>query len=431
MPLIRRIQEFSRTQLIFVSVVGVVVLLFVLIFVGVIPGRRGGAPRANIVVWGVDDERAWRTTIANFEEVYPNVDVDYVEVSGDAYESKLLNDLAAGRGPDVFMFKSTWLPKHKDKIVPASPEKIRTETFRGLFPQVAEEDFLADERVWALPLSIDTLAFVYNRDIFDEKGIVFPPRTWAEFEAAVGRLREFEGGSFVQAAASIGGTSGNVLYADDLLSLFMLQRGVPMVNERFDRADLAGPEGTEAVAFYTQFGNPESPLYTWNSSMSPTIDAFVRGEAAAIFAYAEDAAALRDQNPALDFNIAPMPQLTIGEPVNIARYWGLAVSNRAPAPDAAWDFVVFSATNQENAVSYFEATGRPPALRFLIERYLRNPNVGIFASQALTAKSWPRPDEEAVRSIFDTLIEAVIAGEPVGQELRRAETSITAIIRTR
>jgi len=43
------------------------------------------------------------------------------------------------------------------------------------------DDFLYQGQPYASPLSINTLALFYNRDLLNEAGIVLPPVTWEEF----------------------------------------------------------------------------------------------------------------------------------------------------------------------------------------------------------------------------------------------------------
>jgi multiple sugar transport system substrate-binding protein len=421
----------TKQQIIFVSVTGGIILIFVLILVGVLPGRRPTILRNDLVVWGAGDEsRIWQSTINKFNSTYRTVDVEYVSINADNYEAELLNALAAGRGPDVFMFKSSWLPKHGNKITPISSEKLTPVTFAGLFPQVAEEDFVADGRIYALPISVDTLAMAYNRDIFDRNQIVFPPKTWDEFEGVVSKLRIIENGGVTQPAAAIGGTSESVGNAPDILSAIMLQYGTPMVNDSFNRADFS-PGGEEALARYTQFGNPSSiGTYTWRDNLGDANELFANEEVAITFVYSDDLSEIRAINPFVDFEVRPLPQLDITNPVNYANYWGLAVSTQSEIPETAWDFVVFAATDLESAQEYTSRTNRPPALRLLIENYLTNPDIGVFAAQALTAKSWPQIDDNAVTSIFDDMIEAITSGElTVTKALSQGRGELTQLMR--
>lgn len=428
--LIDWLKKLSSQQRIFIGVIGVFALIAILILAGVLPGKRTGVSETTIIVWGIDDVSVWEDTLSEFSSVYAGVDVVYRRVDYRNYESDLLNAMAAGVGPDVFMFHNSWLPKHGGKTIRAPTEKMSKETFSRLFPQVAEEDLIVGGRIIALPLSIDTLAFVYNRDIFDRKGVVFPPKTWEEFSDSIPKLRELEDGEIKLAATSMGGTSKSIPHAADILSLLMLQEGSRMVDTNLNRAVLVGRDGERALAFYTSFAIPENKLFTWNDSLKQTLDAFSGGEVAMIFAYAEELEDIRRKNPFLDFKVEPIFQLDANAPVNYANYWALAVSSGSQVRDEAWDFVIFATTDKRSARSYFELTNRPPALRFLISSYLQDPNIGVFAQQALTAKSWWREDPREIEGIFDTMIMDVILGnKTVSQALRTADTAITRLMR--
>ena len=63
------------------------------------------------------------------------------------------------------------------------------------FPSVVQSDFTiaptaTTTGIYALPLSIDTLAMIYNKDMFDSAGIATPPATWDDFEADISKLAD-------------------------------------------------------------------------------------------------------------------------------------------------------------------------------------------------------------------------------------------------
>jgi len=411
MPLKIGQRQFTKEQTIFLGVAAGIVLIFLLIVVGALPGKRGANPEVDLVVWGAGDKSVvWKGTIARFGKSYPDVNIEYVSVSKTNYESDLLNALAAGRGPDVFMFHSKWLTEHGDKIVPAPTEKMTPLTFAGFFPRVAEQDFVRDGRIYALPLSVDTLAIAYNRDIYDKNQIVFPPKTWDEFQKAVLKITRLEDGVIVESAASIGITSQNIPNASDILSMLILQHGAPIVDAEFNGVDF-GRDSEDALKLYTQFGDPENTYYTWNDEFNTSNKSFANEEVALVFAYPDDVTEIREENPFLDFDVRAVPQLNLTDPVAFASYWGLAVSTRSANPNTAWDFVVFATTDSASAQDYITKTGRSPALRFLINNYLNNPDIGVFAGQALIARSWRQADDTAVEEIFNDMIESVLSGE--------------------
>src|SRR3989344_1978248 len=172
--------QLTRPQLIIVGVAGFIVLFFLLGFLGVIPIFRDDVARQNVKleVWGIDDQGPWGDAIARYNGLYPGSSVRYTKIDETNYEQQLLDALAAGTGPDIFMFHNTWLPKHQNKIVGATAEQISVSTFRNLFPPVAEEDFINNGQIFASPIYIDTLALFYNRDILAAKQVAIVPTTW-------------------------------------------------------------------------------------------------------------------------------------------------------------------------------------------------------------------------------------------------------------
>jgi len=426
MPLKIGPKEFTKEQTIFLAVIGGVFLVFLLVVLGTIPGRKGGNQKIDLVVWGAgDDSQTWKKSISRFEKIYPKVSVEYVSIGADNYENDLLDALAAGTGPDVFMFHSKWLREHKNKITPIPSEKMMPLTFAGFFPQVAEQDFIADDRIYALPLTLDTLAIAYNRDVFDRNQVVFPPKTWEELQTAVLKIRVIDGETITRAAAAIGGTSDNVVNSTDILSVLIMQYGALIVDRKSDNVNF-GRDGKDALEYYTQFSDPDSAFYTWDDSFGLSNEAFANEDVALTFVYPDDVKVIREENPFLDFEIRQLPQVDLTEPINFSSYWGLAVSSRSVSSDAAWDFAVFAATDSVVAQEYISKTGRSPALRFLIESYLTNPDIGVFAAQALTAKSWQQVNDDIVDDIFDGMIESVLSdGIPPRKAISEADSKLT------
>jgi multiple sugar transport system substrate-binding protein len=423
----------SRSQLIIIGSFLAIVVIFVLIFIF---GSRGplSSPQVELTAWGVFDDPSIFATIQ-----YGKARINYVRKDERTYEQELIQALAAGKGPDIFMFHSTWLPKHIDKIVPFPQSVITLVELRNLFPQVVEQDFAPDGVIYALPLYIDTLALYWNKDYFDAKKVALPPRDWREFLALVPRLRELDSrGNIVRAAAAIGGSAKSVNRASDIISLLMLQNGTQMTDQNFGSATFGSGGGDKnpgknALEFYTRFANPASPVYTWNDSLHYSLDSFAEGNAAMMFNYSYHISTLRSKNPYLNFGIAPVPQIGGGaKPITFANYWGLAVSKQSPNASAAWQYIKFITTNTELARAYMQKTKHPPALRVLIDEMQSDPDLGVFAQQALTARSWPQIDNNLVDRVFSDMIEGVVSGRmTIDKALKEAEDAISNAMRKR
>ena len=400
--------------------------------------KSGTQLSGNLSFWGVfDDSATMQPLIDSYKALHPKakIEITYTEVDSDTYEQKLVDSLAGTNPPDMFMFHNTWLPKHVNKIFPISADAMSLASFKNLFPTVAQQDFAPDNAVYALPLYIDTLAMFYNQDIFDNKGIALPPKTWEEFAKIVPKIREVDKfGRITKAAAALGGSNKSINRATDILNLLMLQSGTEMVASDFSAATFDSSQGERALNFYTSFANSRDPLYTWNESLPYSLDSFAAGETAIMFNYSHQIGFLKEKSPFLKFRVAPMLQPeSRQQDVNFANYWGLAVSNKTQNQALAQDFILYMTTNADASKKYLELSGRPPALRSLISQYAATqPDLGIFANQALTARSWPEVDNAAVDSIFSGMIANVIANRlPANRALSEAASKVTDLMQRR
>jgi ABC-type glycerol-3-phosphate transport system substrate-binding protein len=412
--------RLSHNQKIILGVVGIVVLILILIFLGLIPGLRLPQEKikADLNFWAVTDNQGiYQQVTDQFQALHPGVRIIYRRFDLQTYEKDLINALAANRGPDIFILHNTWLLKHYDKISPLPREKLSFAVFKDqLFPQVVERDFTANEIIYALPLSLDTLSLIYNKDIFNQSGVALAPTTWTEFQNIIPKLRIIDQtGRLTRAAAAIGGSHKSIDRAADLLTVLMLQAGAAMTDQDFTRAILS----LNALEFYTQFTDPANPNYTWNDSFRYSTDALAEGSVAMIFNYAEKIAELQTKNPFLNIGVAPLPQNDPANQINYANYWGYTVSQKSSYPELAWDFILLLTTNENNVKNYLQATNKPPALRSLIRD-----------KQALTAKSWPQIDNNQIEIIFSNMIESVISGKQTAQTaLSQAEAQITQLMK--
>ncbi|MBU4348385.1 extracellular solute-binding protein [Patescibacteria group bacterium] len=434
--------NFSKPQIIVISIISLIAFIFIGIFTGVLPGGREkkvAPPQMDLVIWGVVDEAsAFNASLIAYSKLQPNIRVTYKKIEEASYEHELINALAAGKGPDIFMVDNSWLPKHSDKMAPMSAEKLSFTQLRSLFPETVEKDFVWKDSIFALPLYIDSLALFYNQDIFDNYAIAVPPSDWLEFKNLIPKLRKIDtNGNITRAAAAIGGSEKTIHNAADILSLLMLQAGAEMTTENFTSASFissikGGEPGLQSLDFYTKFADPNDLYYTWNESMPYSLDSFAQGKTAMIFEYASQKEILKTKNPFLKIKISPMPQPKTNEQtaINYAKYQGLAVSKYAVYPEWIWDLVIYLTTDKEVAENYLKNTNHPPALRTLIQKYSDDPEMGVFAKQALTAKSWLKPDEDKTRLIFSQMIEAVVSKQLENYDaLSQAERAVSDLIK--
>jgi multiple sugar transport system substrate-binding protein len=428
--------SLTKNQIIVFGFILFIILIFVLIFAGVLPGLKNGNSSkklvANLNFWVIGDLPGdYEGILTAFGAQYPKVKVDIRNFKDvKEYETALLEGLATNTGPDIFMIHRSWFLKHANKVQPLSAAKFPLINFRQLFPQIVENDFAAGSYIYGMPLSIDTLALIYNRDLLDQAAVVAPPATWEDFKTIIPRIVTFdEEGKIKRAGAAIGGAK-NIEAAADILNLLMIQNGAKLVSDNHRSATFNSSEGLQALNFYTGFAESGSPVYTWNESLPQDVELFSRGEAAMIFNYAASLPVIRARNAFLNFAVAPIPQSKIAPTaLTLPDYWAYTVSRASRYPDLAWDFIIKMTTDETVAEDYLQRTKKPPALKSLINKYLNDLELGVFARQALIARSWFVPDKNAVREVFVNMIEAVLQKRLSPRDaLQTAQDQITQLL---
>src|SRR3989338_2062729 len=319
-------------------------------------------------VW--DGPDAFEEIFSAYKALHPFITINYRKLRYDEYENELLNALAEDRGPDIFSIHNTWLKKYKNKITPLPP----TTTL-------------------AYPITQGTIKKTTKQDTK---------------------------GEIIQSGAGLGG-SNNIERYSDILSVLMMQNGSVMADDDSGQVlfnkippsfkDQSYNPGLEALRFYTDFANPAKEVYSWNKNLDDSLNLFAQGKLAIMFGYSYHLATIRAQAPKLNFAITKLPQIKGNTPVNFANYWVETVSSKSQHLNEAWDFIQF-ATKAEQAKTYLDKAKRPTALRALINEQIDDDDMGVFAEQVLTAKSWYHgADSAAAEKMFAEMIDAAVLGQ--------------------
>ncbi len=424
-------------------IVGVLmVAVFILIFFLVFGGLNKSEQRIELEFWGVfDNPRAYEEAIRTFRQANPFINVRYVPFPFEEYEKAVIDALASGRGPDIWMIQSSWLPKHKDKLYPLPQDdkglNYKLVNFRQDFVDVAETDLVNNGQIYALPIYVDTMVLYYNKDLLNSAGISQAPKDWDEFNEAVKILTKKDSRGNIEKSGAAIGTARNINRSTDILMLLMMQSGVEMTDRTRNEATFANPIsfqniGETALQYYTDFANPQKTVYSWNNNLFYSIDAFVTERVAMMFNYSHHIQTIRAKAPRLNFDVALMPQLKdTPSRVDYANYFAPAVSASSKNKAAAWKFLVHLAS-KEGSLSYLRQSLRPSARRDLIDFQKTDPDLGVFAKQSLTARSWYQVDSSAIEKIFADMIEGVVFRRAtVPEALRAAEDKITVLMQRR
>jgi ABC-type glycerol-3-phosphate transport system substrate-binding protein len=410
------------------------------------------APRpVKLTFWTTaDNAKTIESLIKEYNALRPYITITVEQVPADDYTSRLKDAWARGKGPDVFELPASSIGEFSTDFLAPVPAQTSVFTYfskkilfrneveikqtiipsltvpqlRHDFADVVAEDVVRDGKIFGLPLSLDTLVLYYNRDILRSANIVEPPITWSQLTNIAPKLTiADEDGKLLQSAIPLGRGS-NVRHAADIISLLFLQDGVVLEgqdgNVHLDDTKLADGTnlGENALAFLISFANPAKAVYSWNAEQPNSLDAFMRGKAAMYIGYDADRQTIAD-NSSIDFGVAPMLHLqedgkdalltAAGNPlqVNYGNYRVLSVFQRSPAVNEAWNFLQFITKQESLARKYLTATKRVGALRSILAQQANDPDLGVPAQQAISARSWYRGrnatlTEQHLRNMIDS-----------------------------
>ncbi len=327
-------------------------------------------------MWVVgDDTIGFDDIVKQFKtnETYKNTNVVVTKFAtyGD-YEKSLLNVIADGNSPDIFVVPSSGagILETKTANLPDSAVNIddMTRNYNKFFDDLIistpgkskDGKDITIRSVKGIPLGYETMGAFYNRAVVSNA----VPVTW-------GDLKKYITENTTEDVVPVALGYGNryVTQAANIASLFLIQAGINSYDKMSDS------QANKAIEDYISYAGSADNLSSDNLNHLfklkdkmdkegiSTTDLFVRGKIGVIFGYpsmlreieyslkrASSDASLEKK----DLRSSEIPQTGIGKKLNLARYSYFALSKYAPNPDAATDFLVHL-SSKESSEAYLDA----------------------------------------------------------------------------
>lgn len=406
--------------------------------------------------WQIESDAVdMKPLIDVYRRTHPHINIQFRKLLPEEYEQEMIKALADEQGPDIFSIPATWVREYQKKIMPmpvsvkttsliirASQQpggedeilKVLTQEKLTMTPRQIKENYLrfvrddaisvqtdengeAVEVIMGLPLSADVLSLYYNKQLLERVDIFDAPITWSQFQNMVIKLTQYDRERrIIQSGAALG-VSENIPRAVDILSVLMMQIGVPITNETstyamFHEETESGFSGIDALRFYTDFANPVKEVYSWNEEMPNAIEAFKQQKTAFFIGYAYHLPIIERGASRLTLGVAPLPQPEGStQKINIARFWLETVSGKTQHPDEAWDFLLFLSEPQ-NTKELLARNGRLPVHKALLSEMPKSANLAVFQNQLLDAETWYHgKDAGTAEEALKEMIASVVKGE--------------------
>ena len=296
----------------------------------------GGAEEGGkLTVW------AWEPTldevVAGFEEEYPDVDVELVNVgTGDTHYTALQNAIAAGSGvPDVAQLEYFSLPQFTLSESVVDLTEFGAGELEDLYSPGPWNAVENDGGVYGLPMDSGPMAMFYNKALFDRLGVAVPT-TWAEYVEAARQIHAADPNAYI---ASDTGDAGSAT------SMIWQAGGKPYTVDGTNVSIDFSDEGSTKYAEMWQTLISEgllSPISGWTDEWFQGLG---NGTLATLVVGAWMPANLESGVPDAsgDWRVAPMPQWEAGE-MKTAENGGsaLSVPEASQNKQLAYDFIEYA-----------------------------------------------------------------------------------------
>jgi multiple sugar transport system substrate-binding protein len=368
----------------------------------------------NIVLsgWGSSpaETALLKQVIADFQQKYPKVTVNFQPVSGD-YPTAMLAKFSARKPPDVFYldpnYAQDWI---KQQLLEPLDDYIAKTNFdtSKFFPQLVDEfTGQKDGKTYGLPKDWSPLAMFVNPAYLTRAG-VSTPKTWDDLAAAARKIQ-------------VPGGKPICLSADWARALaFVYQNGGSYFNDDKSQVTLDSAATKEALNWYVGMvrdglaATPDKLGSGWCG------EALGTGKAAIVFEGNWLVPAMTDQYPDVKYEIQPL--VTGKQPANLAFTNAYAMAADSKNKSAAWALIQY--LNGPDGMKVWTSKGLALPSRTDVAPL---PSLAVFTQQAAAARPWQFPAgfSNVLTVMGNEITNAVQGKESVDELVRKVADAAT------
>ncbi|MBW7881482.1 MAG: sugar ABC transporter substrate-binding protein [Caldilineaceae bacterium] len=373
---------------------------------------------------GESDAPYFKAVVQKFMETHPDIAIDLLDIAGDEFYDTINAQGVAQQLPDVWYTRTFDIPVYASKgwttnlqpLVDRDAEEVNVD---DLWPaEVAQMRWQGD--LYALPYDFSNVGIYYNKSMFDEAGIAYPPAnwTWPELvEIALKFVQKDANGQFSRWGLQLYNWSwvfhglimgwGGKIFSDDFSECVI---DSPASRECFDFFNAARKEG----------------LYPEAGAAPAGVDPFASGLLPMSFQGSWATTYMRSTiGDKFDFDCTVLPLSPDGKSCVSAAggAWGIAANTKNL--EAAWTFLKFlSSTDSINTLisePLRSIPGRQSSVPLWNEKAgesgLPPHNVKAFSAQMESANAAPYPPywqdyNNAWNNMIAPMIDGVTADGP-------------------
>jgi len=367
----------------------------------------------------------YKALIKDFEAANKDVKVKYVNVQFDQAQNKFDTAAGASGAPDVLRSEVGWTPAFAKKGYFLPLDGTEALADESKFKPNLIEQAKYDGKVYGVPLVTDTLALVYNKQLFEKAGVE-APKTWDDLKAAAATIKAKTG-----ADGYWGSTQA--YYAQT----FLYGEGTDTVDASAKKITVTSAAAKKGYGTWLSLfsGKGLHKADTTADAYAHIQDAFVNGKVAAIIQGPWEitnfykGSAFKDKN---NLGIATVPAGSTGKagaPTgghNLSVYAGSDSAHQK----AALKFVNFMTSAKSQSTIALKNSTLPTRDDAYTAEVKADP--GIAGYQTVLAAAQPRPALPEYSSLWtplDTELVSVAGGkESLDKGLSNAEVAIAKLV---
>jgi len=421
----------------------------VLIFSGLIKiggSSNNGEAQGKITIWGTFPGSAFSESLDLLNSANRELTVKYTSKDTSTYQQDLIEAFANGEGPDLFVISPDMIKKNNNFIYKIPYESYPEKSFKETFID-GGDIYLDKEGIVGLPLIVDPLVLYYNKDILSNEGIASPLQTWDELFGINQTLTKRDNSGTISQSMIALGQYQNINNVKDILASLLIQNNNMLVERVDDTSNnnMIAYNSTlddnhsgysvspieSVLKFFIEFSNPSNSAYSWNRSLSNSLDMFTGGKLAFYIGRASELFNIEEINPNLSFDVTQIPQVkdssskrTYGE------IYAIAVNKKSTNITSAFS-TAFTLSGGENAKALSVSLSLPPTTRALLaDKPKDNPYLFTYFNSALISRSWLDPDKNITNSIFQEMVESILSNNlSVGEAVGKAQGKLDLLLK--
>lgn len=328
-------------------------------------GDKGaeGSGKGKVVFWdnnGGIRTAVWKEIIADFEKANPDIDVEYVGIAATEYQSKVDTAIQGGGLPDVGGVGAAMLAGFSAQgALEPLDDRLTGSSLNGKLNKDMVESLKAagggDGTLYSVPTSANNGVLYYRTDLFDKAGLE-APTTWDAFYTAAEKLTDAGKNEF---GYTIRGGSGSIAQALDAMY------GQSGITSFWDagkkKTTVNDPKNVEALEKYAALYKKATPAADVNNDFAKMV---AQWDSGTIGMLNHNLGSYQDHVKALGvekFRGIPQPVGSTGKRVQVSNpVDGLGVFKSSKNKDAAWKFIEFATSPEQNS-KFNESAGQVPS----------------------------------------------------------------------